>query len=36
MATAMVVLIVAPMIFLGVAAFLFRTVEYHHAAEMQK
>ena len=29
-------LVAAPVIFLGLAALLFRMVEYHHAAEMQK
>jgi hypothetical protein len=36
MATAIAVLIVAPVIFLGIATLLFSMVEYHHAAEMQK
>jgi hypothetical protein len=35
-ATAIGVLLAAPVIFLSVAALLFRMVEYHHAAEMQK
>jgi hypothetical protein len=35
-ATALAVLIIAPTIFLGIAALLFSIVEYHHAAEMQK
>jgi hypothetical protein len=35
-ATAICALVVAPVIFLGVAAVLFKMVEYHHAAEMQK
>jgi hypothetical protein len=35
-ATALCALVVAPIIFLGVAAMLFKMVEYHHAAEMQK
>jgi ABC-type transport system involved in multi-copper enzyme maturation permease subunit len=35
-ATAIGALILAPMIFLGIAALLFNMVEYHHAAEMQK
>jgi hypothetical protein len=36
MATAVGALIVAPVVFLSVAALLFTMVEYHHAAEMQK
>jgi ABC-type transport system involved in multi-copper enzyme maturation permease subunit len=35
-ATAIGALLVAPVIFLAAAALLFRLVEYHHAAEMQK
>ena len=35
-ATALCALVAAPVIFLGVAALLFRIVEYHHATEMQK
>jgi ABC-type transport system involved in multi-copper enzyme maturation permease subunit len=35
-ATALGALLVAPVIFLGVAALLFSMVEYHHGAEMQK
>jgi hypothetical protein len=34
--TALCALVAAPVIFLGVAALLFRMVEYHHATEMQK
>jgi hypothetical protein len=36
LATALAALMVAPAIFLSIAALLFSTVEYHHAAEMQK
>jgi ABC-2 family transporter protein len=36
MATAIGALMVAPVLFLSVAALLFSLVEYHHAAEMQK
>jgi hypothetical protein len=35
-ATALCALVAAPVIFLGIAALLFRMVEYHHAGEMQK
>jgi ABC-type transport system involved in multi-copper enzyme maturation permease subunit len=35
-ATALCALMAAPVIFLGIAALLFKMVEYHHAAEMQK
>jgi hypothetical protein len=33
---AIAALLIAPVLFLGVAAFLFSVIEYHHAAEMQK
>jgi len=36
MGTAIGALILAPVVFLGISAFLFSMVEYHHAAEMQK
>jgi ABC-type transport system involved in multi-copper enzyme maturation permease subunit len=35
-ATAVGALLVAPVIFLGIATLLFSVIEYHHAAEMQK
>jgi hypothetical protein len=34
--TALCALVLAPLIFLSVAALLFSFIEYHHAAEMQK
>jgi ABC-type transport system involved in multi-copper enzyme maturation permease subunit len=34
--TALIALVAAPIIFLGLATLLFTFVEYHHAAEMQK
>jgi hypothetical protein len=33
---AIAALLVAPVLFLGIATLLFTFVEYHHAAEMQK
>jgi hypothetical protein len=36
MATAIGALVVAPVLFVSLAALLFSLIEYHHAAEMQK